>query len=77
MSQETIERVRVNIPKFKQIRGERTHDEFSQITGVKPQMLYLIEKGKRWKPILEKFAEFCERTGTEPNAYFEIVKKLS
>lgn len=77
MSQETIERVRVNIPKFKQIRGERTVHDFSEITGVSPQMLVLIEKGKRWNKTLQRFADFCERTQTEPNAFFEIVKKLS
>ena len=77
MTQETIERVKVNVPKFKQIRGERTREEFAEITGVSVQMLQLIETGKRWKPALDRFAEFCQKTNQEPNAFFEIVKKLS
>lgn len=77
MSCETIERVTVNIGKFKQIRGGETQEEFARRAGISVQMLRLIEKGERWKPALERFAEFCERTGTEPNAFFEIVKKIS
>ena len=77
MSCETIEQVRVNIGKFKQIRGGETQEEFAKRAGVSVQMLRLIEKGERWEKTLSRFATFCQRTGTEPNAFFEIVKKIS
>lgn len=77
MSCETVERVKVNLPKFKQVRGDRTRAEFAEITGISEQMLYKIERGERWKDTLARFAAFCERTKTEPNAFFEITKKLS
>jgi transcriptional regulator with XRE-family HTH domain len=76
MSKVTIEKVKVNPVKFKELRGDMSLAEFSENIGIKPDMLSKIERGERWKT-LEKFAEFCVRTNQEPNAFFEIVKKIS
>jgi transcriptional regulator with XRE-family HTH domain len=77
MSSETIEKVTTNPSKFATVRGKRSYQEFSELTGISAQMLNKIERGERWKATLDKFAEFCRRTNTEPNAYFEIVKRIS
>lgn len=77
MSSVTIEKVTVNPRKFREIRGDRSHKEFAEITGVSAQMLDKIERGERWSKTLTKFAEFCRRSNTEPNTFFEIVKKIS
>ena len=77
MSCETIEKITANPRKFATIRGDRSYQEFSELTGVSVQMLAKIEKGQRWMKTLDRFADFCRRTNTEPNAYFEIVKKIS
>lgn len=76
MSKVTIEQVKVNPLKFKEVRGELSLAEFAENIGIKPDMLSKIERGDRWKT-LQKFAEFCARTNQEPNAFFEIVKKIS
>lgn len=77
MSCQTIERIKVNPAKFKQVRGDMSREEFARKTGVSEQMQILIEKGARWQKTLDKFADFCLRTNQEPNAFFEIVKKIS
>ena len=77
MSQVTIEKVTVNLPKFRQVRGDLTFEEHSENIGLKPDMLRKIERGDRWKSTLARFAEFCEKTNQEPNNFFEIVKKIS
>lgn len=76
MSQITIEQIKVNLPKFRQVRGGKTLKEYSAITGINADMLSKIERGERWTT-LNAFAEFCRRTNQEPNAFFEIVKKIS
>lgn len=76
MSITTIEDVKVNVPKFKQIRGEQSLREFAENVGVKADMYSKIERGKRWTT-LQKFAEFCVRTNLEPNDFFQITKKTS
>lgn len=77
MSSTTIERVTVNVPKFRQIRGDLSLAEHAEKVGLSPDMASKIERGHRWKKTLDRFAEFCERTNQEPNAFFEIVKKIS
>lgn len=76
MSNVTIEKVKVNFPKFRQLRGEDSLAEYAVKTGLKPDMLSKIERGERWT-MLQAFAEFCERTNQEPNSFFEISKKIS
>lgn len=76
MSNVTITEVKVNYPKFRQLRGEKSLEEHAEIVGLKPDMLSKIERGERWQ-MLERFAEFCQRTNQEPNTFFEIVKKIS
>jgi transcriptional regulator with XRE-family HTH domain len=77
MSFETIEKVTVKRDKFRQLRGDLGRAEFAEKLGIKPDMLSKIERGERWQTTLERFANYCERSGTEPNAFFEIVKKIS
>lgn len=74
---ETIEQVKLNPQKFRQLRGDQSKAEFAKRLGFSTDMVSKIERGDRWHASLERFAEFCETTGTEPNAFFEIVKKLS
>jgi transcriptional regulator with XRE-family HTH domain len=76
MSTTTIENVKVNLPKFKALRGNQSLAEFAEKNGLKPDMYSKIERGDRWTT-LNKFAEFCVKTNTEPNDFFEIVKKIS
>ena len=76
MSNVTIEKVSVNLLKFKEVRGDLSLAEFADNTGVKPDMLSKIERGERWTT-LQKFAEFSVKTNREPNDYFEIVKKIA
>lgn len=76
MSTVTIEKVRVNFPKFRELRGEMSLEKYAEKTGLKPDMLSKIERGERWT-MLEAFAEFCKKTNQEPNAFFEIVKKIT
>lgn len=76
MSDITITQVKVNYPKFKQLRGDRSLSEHAATVGITPDMLSKIERGERWK-MLETFAAFCQRTNQEPNAFFEIIKKIS
>lgn len=76
MSDVKITQVKVNYPKFKQLRGGLSLAEHSENVGLKPDMLSKIERGERWQ-MLERFANFCERTNQEPNAFFEISKKIS
>lgn len=76
MSRQTIEKVHVNLTKFKEARGEQSLAEFAETTGFNADMLSKIERGKRWTT-LQKFAEFCQRTNLEPNNFFEIIVKKS
>lgn len=76
MSTVTIEEVRVNYPKFRELRGDVPLDKYAEKTGLKPDMLSKIERGERWT-MLQSFADFCKKTNQEPNAFFEIVKKIS
>jgi len=77
MSTVTIERVKVNTPKFKEVRGDLSLSKHAENTGISVDMLSKIERGKRWHTTLQRFAAFCERTNQEPNAFFEIIKKIS
>lgn len=77
MSETTIERVSLNTAKFKQVRGDTPLAEHAEKIGLSIDMLSKIERGQRWRAPLERFAEFCQKTNQEPNAFFEIVKKIS
>lgn len=77
MSTVTVEKVKVNVPKFRELRGEKSLSEYAEKLGIKPDMLSKIERGERWEPTLRRFAEFCQKTNQEPNAFFEIIKKIS
>ena len=76
MSTITIKEVRVNLPKFRELRGEMTLKKYAEKTGLKPDMLSKIERGDRWT-MLEAFADFCQKTNQEPNSFFQIVKEIS
>lgn len=76
MSTTTIERVKVNFPKFRELRGDLSLEKYAEKTGLKPDMLSKIERGERWT-MLEAFADFCQITNQEPNTFFEIVKKIA
>lgn len=76
MSEVTITQVKVNYPKFKQLRGDQSVEEHAEKVGFKPDMVRKIERGQRWKS-LQTFADYCTATNQEPNAFFEIVKKIS
>jgi transcriptional regulator with XRE-family HTH domain len=76
MSSVTIEKVSLNIPKFKEVRGALSLEQYAEKTGFKPDMLSKIERGERWTT-LKRFAELCQKTNREPNDFFEIVKKIS
>jgi hypothetical protein len=76
MSNVTIEKVVVNLPKFREVRGDLTLADFAETIDIKADMYSKIERGKRWTT-LQRFAEFCMQTNREPNDFFEIVKKLS
>lgn len=76
MSNVTIERIKVNFPKFRELRGNLSLEKYAEKTGMKPDMLSKIERGERWTT-LEAFADFCKTANQEPNAFFEIVKKIA
>ena len=74
MSSVVIEKIDVNFSKFKDLRGKLSQTEFAASVGLKQDTLSKIERGERWRT-LEKFAEFCRLTNTEPNEFFQIIKK--
>jgi len=45
MSKVTIQQITVNLPKFKEVRGDHSLAEFAETTGIKPDMLSKIERG--------------------------------
>jgi transcriptional regulator with XRE-family HTH domain len=76
MSTVTIEKVKVNPAKFKEVRGNVSRAEHAEMLGINADMVAKIENGKRWL-LLEKFAAYCQKVNREPNDFFEIVKKIS
>lgn len=72
MNQKTIETVEVNLPKFKEVRGDMSLSEFAELVGYKVDMVSKIERGKRWAQTLQKFGEYCARTNSQPNDFFTI-----
>jgi hypothetical protein len=76
MSTTTIKAIKVNFPKFREVRGDKSLVEHAETIGLTPDMWYKIERGDRWKH-LQKFADLCVKMNKEPNEFFEIVKQIS